>query len=322
MLKEWRRCRRSFAYKYVDRLRPRKISRPLLFGTTVHKIIDYEVNGKTSQEAIESVNKGRSQIFTAEIDEWDAILEDARLIMEAYRDHWKDDGLDYVEINGSKTEHQFEVDLIKGITMAGMVDAFPITPDGRIWLGEHKSRRGRIENDSVRTRDMQTMLYTEFAGPHFGIKRLTGNLWDYIRSKAPAEPDMLKKGGVSKRAIDTLPSVYRRFLAKNKLPESDYADILSTLEENVGSWFRRCFLPTNKDAIAQLRQETITTAMEMRRKQGVDRTRNLTKDCSWCSYEKLCHAELFGMDADFIREREYRVDEKTNPELREPGETD
>jgi hypothetical protein len=72
------------------------------------------------------------------------------------------------------------------------------------------------------------------------------------------------------------------------------------------TWFRRVFLPLNQGAVDQLMEETVITAREIKVKAGVDTTRNVSRDCSWCSYERLCQAELFGMDADFIRSREYR----------------
>lgn len=36
-------------------------------------------------------------------------------------------------------------------------------------------------------------------------------------------------------------------------------------------------------------------------------TRNLTRDCSWCDYAPLCHAELRGEDTEYLLKHDYIV---------------
>ena len=317
-LRTWRRCRKQADYKYVQQLRPRKVERPLAFGSAVHKILEYRLAGKTTAEAIQELNKKRRpMVFAAELDHWDEIHRDAEAITNAYMAYWATHGdkLTPVKINGQVAEHKFEYDLGQDISLQGVIDVLPQTPDKRVWVMEHKSRGGRIEDDSVRTRDVQTMLYSRVAEGALGVKRIAGVMWDYLRSKSPTVPHVLKDGTLSKRAIDTLPSVYEAEIERLGLRREHYADILGGLDDGLKGWFRRVVLPTNKDAINTLVEESLTTGREMKRKLGVDTTRNLTRDCSWCSYEPLCKAELFGLDASFIRSREYRVDDKAHPEL-------
>jgi hypothetical protein len=38
--------------------------------------------------------------------------------------------------------------------------------------------------------------------------------------------------------------------------------------------------------------------------------RNMTRDCSWCSYYNLCQAELRGLDSEFVKKTQYIVEEK------------
>jgi hypothetical protein len=318
----WRRCKHLYNYKYIEKLRPRSLSRPLAFGSAVHKIIEFRIKGIPQDKAIEEMNKGRAQLFSAEIDAWDQIMMDASDIMIAYDLHYKKDPLKYPVTKGLKAEHHFTYELGGGFQLKGVIDAMPESDDGRRWVMEHKTRGGRIENDSVRTRDVQTMIYAEVAQGVFGIKRIAGVMWDYVRSKSPPVPDILKDGSISKRKIDTLPHVYERFILAHGLDIRHYQEVLGTLDEGVSAWFRRVRLPLNRSAMGVIFDETRTTAREIHRKAGVDTTRSLTRDCSWCSYEKLCMAELMGMDADFIREREYRVDDKAHSELPEEPDGD
>lgn len=314
-LRAWRRCHNLYGYKYVERLRPRAIARPLVFGTAIHRIAEYSIEGKTPAQAVQDINKGRALVFAAEVDHWDEIIRDADIIMAEYKAFYKKDDLRFPMIKGKKTEFQFSYTLKPGLEFHGKIDAIPETKDKRRWIMEHKSRRGRIENDSVRTRDIQTMLYAKVAEGTKLVPRIGGVIWDYIRSKTPSAPHVNKNGELSKAQIETLPSVYLKTIKDNKLDPADYKETLQNLTDNLPGWFRRVRLPINKHAIESLVDEAIITGEEIIKRAGVDRTRNLTQDCSWCPYERLCTAELFDMDADMIRKREYRVDDKIHSEL-------
>jgi hypothetical protein len=305
-IKTWRRCRKQYDYKHVQKLEPRRIARPLVFGRAVHKMIENQLQGLSAAEAAAEINKDRKGIFTADEEDWDTIIADATDIMQAYHDFWKNDPLDYVKIDGRKAEHKFEMPLAKDTVLTGVVDIFPKTADGRIWIGEHKSHKQQTPTEDVRMRDLQAMIYAHVAKEYYKIKRVSGVMWDYIRSKTPAVPALLKNGTLSKARIDTLPHVYEREINNQGLDRKDYVDILGDLDDKLPTWFRRVFLPLNQGAVDQLMEETVITAREIKVKAGVDTTRNVSRDCSWCSYERLCQAELFGMDADFIRSREYR----------------
>jgi hypothetical protein len=314
-LRVWRRCHNLYGYKYVEKLRPKSITRPLVFGTAIHRIAEYAIEGKTPAQAVQEINKDRSLVFSAEVDHWDQIIKDATIIMGAYRQFYKNDPLKFPIMKGKKTEFQFEHKLTPKISLRGKIDAIPQTDDGRRWIMEHKSRRGRIENDSVRTRDLQTMIYAHVAETELGIKRIGGVLWDYIRSKTPTVPDLLKNGSLSKSRIDTLPVQYMAAIKEHQLNPRHYTEVLKVLEANLPTWFRRVRLPINRHAIESLMDEATFTAKEIDKNAGIDRTRNLTQDCSWCPMERLCTAELFNLDSKVIREREYRVSEKVHTEL-------
>lgn len=272
-------------------------------------MIEFHIEGKPIDKAIEYIVKEeRPHVFSAEVDEFDQIITDARTIMEAYFDFWRGQKLRYIPVAGRRTEHEFEYDIGDGILLEGIIDCVPETPDKRRWIGEHKSHKV-IPTEDVRMREIQPMLYSWAGSRALGIKNIVGVMWDYIRSKSPTVPEPLKDGSLSKRKIDTLPSVFLNEIKRLGLDPAHYSDKLGELDDRLSTWFKRVFMPINKDAMAQLVEETKVTGREMIRKAGVDKTRSISKDCSWCDYERLCHAELFGLDADSIRQREYRIKE-------------
>lgn len=303
-LRAWRKCRKMFAYRYVEMLSPKSIARPLVMGSAVHKVIEYNIAGRPLADAMKKINEGRAKVFSSDVDEYDQIMSDTETIMTAYIQFHKNEPVTYHEINGRRAEFEFEHDIGNGVTLEGVIDCIPVTEDGRKWVGEHKSHK-QFPTEDVRAADLQSMLYADAAKKALGLNRITGVFWDYIRTKSPEFPKLLKNGTLSKARIDTLPSVYEQAIKNHGLNRVDYGDILGELDDKLPSWFRRVFVPLNQAAVEQLLEETRVTGREMMRKAGVDTTRNLSRDCSYCSYEKLCKAELFGMDADFIREREF-----------------
>ncbi len=306
-IKTWRRCRKAFHYKYIEKLRPRRKGRPLVFGSICHEMIEAYANGDNPRDILKKYEEGAKKLFSAEVEEYMQIIADADLLMQGYFDYYKKDKLKFVAIKGKLAEHEFEVELTSGITLKGKIDAICRTTDKRVWLGEHKTHK-RIPDEEARFKDLQVVVYASIL-PQLGIKHIDGILWDYIRSSPPSVPKLLKSGELSKAQIDTTPAVYLDTIREHKLNPKDYAEKLKELENNERSFYQRVYMPINSTLSKQLLEETIETAKEIAERGGKDKTRNITRDCSWCEYKGLCRAELTGMDADFIRKREFEEGE-------------
>lgn len=277
----------------------------MVFGRIAHEMIEASANGDDPQKILTNYEKNIGKVFSSERDAYMEIINDVDLLMDGYFNYYAKDKIKFVAIKGKLAEHEFEVPLTKGINIKGKIDAINRTSDSRVWLTEHKSHK-EIPTEDVRFRDLQTVIYASIL-PTLGIKTVDGVLWDYIRTKPPTIPGLLKSGELSRAKIDTLPSVYRTEIKRNKLKESDYKEILKSLENNERNFYRRVYMPMNIKLSNQLLSEVIITAKEIQEKGGIDCTRNITKDCSWCEFESLCRAELTGMDADFIRKKEFQV---------------
>lgn len=311
-IKTWRRCRRAYHYKYIEKLEPRRKARPLVFGSIVHEMIEANAGSIDWMTVGEKYRKEVKKLFSAERDDYLQIIEDAEMLMEEYFEYYKNDKMKFVAIKGKMAEHEFEVQIAKGVNLKGKIDAVMQSKDKRIWLTEHKSHK-EIPGEDVRFRDLQTIMYDRVL-PELGIKKVDGVLWDYIRSKAPPVPELLKDGSLSKRKIDTFAAVYEATVLRHKLKVKDYQDIIDSLEGNEKNFFKRVYMPINRAMSKELVDEFVQTAREVEEKAGKDKTRNLTRDCSWCSYELLCKTELTGGDAESVRKREYKVEEPKDVE--------
>lgn len=310
-IKSWRRCHKLYDYKYIQGLKPRRKARPLVFGSICHEMIEAKANKLNPATILEKYKKGAKKLFSAEVEEYMQTITDAETVMAGYFNYYKEDGLLFVPIKKKRAEHAFEVTIAKGIILKGKIDAVMEREDDEtVWLGEHKTHK-KIPDENQRFSDVQTVIYLDVL-PDLGIKNADGVLWDYIRSSAPTVPRLLKDGTLSKAQIDTTPTVYRQAIKDNKLKEKDYADKLKELEGNEKSFYQRVYLPVQPALSKQVLEDTITTAREMMEKGGSDNTRNLTKDCGWCEFQGLCKAELMGLDADFIRKREYETREEAD----------
>lgn len=307
-IKTWRRCHRAYHYKYIEGLEPRRKARPLVFGSIVHEMIEADAYGKPWMGVAKKYRKEVGKLFSAEREDYLQIIQDAELLMEEYFEYYSDSNMKFVAIKGKMAEHEFEVQLAKGVNLKGKIDAVMSSKDKRIWLTEHKSHR-EIPNEQVRFRDLQTIVYRRVL-PDLGIKRVDGVLWDYIRSKAPPVPELLKSGALSKRKIDTFISVYEAEIARHKLKRKDYLDILKDLEGNERLFFKRIFMPFNEQLYNEVLEDTVQTAREIEERAGIDKTRNISRDCSWCQFNLLCQTEMTGGDAEFVRKKEFKVEEK------------
>ena len=164
----------------------------------------------------------------------------------------------------------------------------------------------KLPEEDIRIWDLQTLLYVwalrELGHP---VKAI---LWDYVRTKPPTEPLVLKNGTISlKKDIDT---DYETYLAavKRACPDrmADYEEILNRLkEEGTSRYYKRVLLPINDRMIEPVLADARITSLEILnfREMPVKNISGFT--CPRCFYSSLCYAELRGLDSDFFREKEY-----------------
>lgn len=195
-------------------------------------------------------------------------------------------------------EFSLRVSLAHGIHSIGYVDLLARSRvTGRLAVWDHKTGRTLPDADR-RWVDLQTPLYARKLA---AVRGLTADsvVWNYLRTKEPAVPDVLKSGGLTRRAdLDTTAEVYRQALTDNRLDEGDYVDVLDRLRgRELDVFFPRHEVPlVLGDVVLSDYRETAKRIKADRRswERGVLPTHNVGLHCSWCEYRPVTMAALTG----------------------------
>lgn len=318
-VKTFRRCHQAYHYRYVEKLKRKRKSRPLQFGTMIHKMLERHINGDDPMDYLVELQADVAQmkLFAQEREEYGDIITDVADIITDYIEHYQDDGLRFVRKKGRGAEHSFEIEIMRDVIWNGKLDAIAVTPNKLRWLVEHKTFTRRPSDDD-RWRNLQSVTYFR-ANDILGWQPLDGALWDYIKSKPPAIPGLLKDGSLSSKNIDTLPSTIRRVIAEQEgADETAYAWLMEKAERNRSEYFERIHTPVNRAVADMVFADFEATVREMVDKHGKCSDMNIDKHCGWCDYEPLCRAKLQGLDVDYMMEREYTngsTDKKDDDEV-------
>lgn len=309
-----RRCLKAYKYKYILKLKKRVKSRPLLVGGLVHECLEsYFRNG----HYLPVIRKWKEKEFKKMFKEEQALNQDiiplVKSLMRGYIKDWKSRNWKMIWV-----EKEFEIEIAPGIVLVGKIDGKAEDDKGRRWLVEHKTCK-KMPGEEMRLNDIQILIYAGML-PAMDEPPVSGVIWDYVRTKLPSKPELLKSGAISTRKnIDTTPEIYLREIKRHGLDPLGYADILAELETRRESFYREVKLPIKQEMVQTALDELITTAQMVRdleedyEKTGKDWfVRNLTRDCSWCDFQSICHAEFRGDDTEYLLKHDYvrKEDEK------------
>lgn len=316
-LKLWRRCHKAYDYRYNQRLARKKPSVPLIRGTILGEMINaMAVKGSkvTPESVLEKYYRKYRKLFKQEREIYGDLIDECRRIFEGYRKFWKDDPLIF-----ERTEALVTVDLSPDIRFIGYIDKIARDKRDMRWVLDHKSHRS-LPNEEVRFSDLQTVFYVWAWNTQYPRESVSGIVWDYLRTKPPTIPEVLKDGSLSQRKnMDTDYDTYMRAIRENNLDPKDYRETLKRLEGSESHFYRRVPLPhPPQSMIDQIVKEARDTATEIMELGEVLHDRNMGKDCAWCDFRDICQAELRGLDADFIRKAHYTIRE--HAEEHEDGE--
>jgi hypothetical protein len=309
-IKVWRKCRRAYFYRYIERLTARVKSLPLFRGSIIGECLDQVAEKKKISPVLEKYEAEYKKLLPAEKEMYGPVITDVKSIVERYQEKYRGDGLKYPEFQGRKSEFEVNVDLGRNITFTGKIDKIPIDRESRVLIMDHKSHKV-IPDDKDRLVDLQLLFYV-WAAPLSGLPKPDGILWDYIRTKPPTVPEVLKNGELTQRKdIDTDYDTYRQAIVDNGLDPKNYVDILNRLKDGPDRFFKRVLLPTpSKTTISSIVRDLKETALEIKFLGEVSSARTMDKmTCKTCEFFAVCQAELRGLDADFIRKSDYKIRE-------------
>lgn len=317
MIKTMRRCPKQAEYKYVHRLKPKRLGSPLKRGTWIHALLEEYHSGRDWRKVHAALSAQFANLFDEEKDYYGDMPREIETIMLSYIWHYKKDPWIYHE-----TEFQLEAELPDGSLYRGKVDAL-IENDHGLWIVDHKSHK-TLPDHNFRLQDAQSALYI-WAARENGMD-IQGFIWNYIRWKAPTVPALVDKGRrLTKSAVDTDYPTYVRALKRYKAENPDFkitqeykdkADYLKSLQYEFGApqrseFFRRDVLEKSDDLLERVVKMATTTSNRMHtydfsNTDYVERVPD--RSCTFsCSYTDICSAELLTGGKSLLRRQGYTV---------------
>lgn len=292
------RCLRKYKYSYVDNLVPqRKDARPTL-GVLGHKALENYYLGKDWTSPIKEYEALLATMMDEERELYAHIPGDLYRIMKGYILRNKDSDKNFKVL---ATEQKFEVPTPDGNIYNGIMDLVLEDKTG-VWIQDNKFVKV-IPDDSVRFYDMQTSLYY-YAASKLGLKPV-GIMFNYLRTKAPSQPKLLKNGTISRAACDTDAVTYYTAVKNAGLNPSDYSELIEALKKN--QFYKKFKLPVPEEVTAELIKDLDSTcAMLTHAEANSVFPRAMNRNCSWdCDYCKLCFAELAHQNVEYILASDY-----------------
>lgn len=311
-IKLYRRCHYAHHLKYNENLARKRRAIPLLRGQIIGEMLDARAMPILKQDPYKILKKYQKQydrLFLEEKEKFGDVPGDIKRLFEGYERKYAHEELEYLS-----HEEFIAIDLVKDIRFIGYIDKrVKDEKTGRHFLMDHKSHKN-IPNEDQRFSDLQKVFYVWAWNETNSTRQVSGFIWDYIRTKAPTVPELLKDGkALSQRAnMDTDYWTYLAEIKKHRFDIKPYMETLQRLKKQADKTYIRITNPSPaKVLIDTVLADLKSTAVEIHSSKLKDR--NLTRMCpSDCDFYNLCRAEICGHDAAYVRKAEY--------EEREPNE--
>lgn len=210
------------------------------------------------------------------------------------------------------TEQEFELEVGKfrdePIIFVGKIDEmYLLKKRGQkmIKIGEHKTFTNKPNMD-ILVMNPQKCLYAK------AVQFLRGILperviWDYIKSTPASEPIWLEKSGRFSEASSSkiTPMSWERACQSRGITDPAVIARGERYAPNITEFFFKAELDIDPLMVDKVWEGYMFTAKQIIRFGEKNRTQNITKNCSWCSYRDICHAELTGGDPEYIISKDF-----------------
>jgi hypothetical protein len=311
-LKTFRTCQMKYKYSWLENLQSRRPPAPLIRGSMIGQCLDASASKKSIKPILAGYQEEYGKLFKAEQEEYGDIIGEVERIVTNYKKLYKGDGLTYLKGKDGnpyeiQVETEFTIDGVK-VHFTGHIDKLVRDPEERTLVLDHKSHKA-IPDVNARYNDLQLLTYVWLL-PLSGLPKADGVLWDYLRTKPPTVPEVLKNGSLTKRAnLDSDLQTYLQAIQDNKLDPADYQEVLDRFKAEGGNrYFERVIVPAPPKAlIDNMVSDFKTTIVQIHdvTKSG-NFVRNMSRDCNRCEFYNLCQTELRGIDSSFIRKQDYK----------------
>lgn len=298
-ISSWLKCPQSFKYNYIEALEPVAFQEHLAIGIFVHAGIEALFKNVDPVAAIERVAERSRAKNPHNHKEIEGFVASAIKKTEMLRTWLPVDEWEPVTLDGSPMiEHRFELN-IDGFDFVGQFDLVAKhLPTGRIFLFDHKTR-STLKADEQELSNLQLVLYQK-ALLELGID-VVGSIILQIKSDQFATPQILKNGTMSKAKINTTWDLYKKELNKHGMIVESYLEMKEKLAEV--EWFRVSKVYRPKNIVQKYWDNVILTAVK-EMTQNKDNQILLRRvdpfNCTYCSFQPICHGELDGLDTESI----------------------
>lgn len=305
----WRSCNKKYEYSVLRNLQAKRAPAQLLRGTILHEMLEARDHQQRAGKLLLKATPGEiflkydakyAKLFEAEREFYgENFMDDIWRIYRGYVRTYKGDDWEVLA-----TEGLVQMQLTPKILFEGHYD-LRVDFNGRRWLVDRKSHKV-IPTAEERFNNFQLLLYVDAWNKEHPKDKVDGIIWDYLRTKAPTIPEVLKSGQLTRRKdLDTDVHTYREAIRENDLDEDGYDYYLKELEKrSVDRFYQRVPLPVpSREMVTTVVQEFTQTAEMMRTAKHFPR--NATYTCPRCQFFKLCNAELSGINAKFVEKNDY-----------------
>jgi len=277
----------------------------------MHSLFETHYAGGDWRERHAELTVAFGQLFDEERERLGNLPDECARLMRSYLWHYRDEVWKVHEI-----ETVLEAELPDGSLYRGKIDLL-IENEFGLWIVDHKTH-ARLPNLDFRILDAQSALYL-WAALRMGIP-VQGFIWNYVRTKPPSIPALLKSGDrLSKAKCETDYLTYARAIKNYELDPAPYAARLRYLKSQryrpgapqTSPFFRRDILEKSPALLKRVASEAYRTHQHMHSYRW-DKTNSIERvpdrSCSFsCSYTDLCTLELFGGNTTNLRRQRYTV---------------
>lgn len=299
--------------RYVEGLQAIRPARPLHFGTDFHKLLEVR---KDPEQVLVEWNRMKEKFYDMPAD-WQSELgenypDDLFSIFSDYQEMWAGTPLP------KETEHPFELNIAQecgeDIIFVGVIDELYKykNKEGKksIEIGEHKTFTRPPDMSSL-FMNTQKSLYCKAAQLIWGILPRTVR-WDYIRSTPAKSPVWLEKSGrfsASKSQEITVNS-WRRACAEKGITDPEIIAQGEMYRGNENNYFFRVQQDVYPEMVDEIFDGFVYTCRDIVRRGSENKVKNITRDCSWCTYRDICMAEMSGGNREYIVEKNFTTREQ------------
>ncbi len=300
-MKRWRFCRQSHFYSYVEKIVPKVKTKPLKLGNIIHKLIETWAKKGNYEGILAEVRKEYNKMFDEEKEYYGDLPSIVEQIFNGYRAKY-----------GEKERQSYKlieqimgpVELTSQTQLKFKVDRIFKMPLGTAIVETKTSKR--IPEEDKRIWDIQTLLYA-WGLKEFGYQ-IDAVLWDYIRTKTPTIPRVLKHGSLSQaQDMDTNYDTYYQAILDNlgKSHVKDYKEILTHLKSRPDQFYKRVVQTISKDMMQSVVRDARITSIEILRMSHLPVKTISGFTCPMCFYSSLCYAKMRNLDIEFIQDKEF-----------------